>query len=120
MKKTRIKVTDNEMLSIIIGSDNELMFIDIIDKEDVQALDAEYMEEFKEDQGINPFLVNKEVFGQIIKMGMIPYMHSFIENHYGINLDGVAEMSDEERADEIDRRIQAKITFTKQDDNSIN
>lgn len=120
MRKTRIKLTDNEMLSIVIGSDNELMFIDIIYKEDVQALDAEYMEEFKEDQGINPFLVNKEVFGQIIKMGMIPYMHSFIENHYGVDLSGVADMPDEERSAEIDRRIQAKMTFTKQDDNSIN
>ena len=120
MKKTRIKVTDNEMLSIVIGSDNELMFIDIIDKENVQDLDVEYMEEFKEDPGVNPFLVNKEVFGQIIKMGMIPYMHSFIENHYGVDLSGVAEMPDEERSAEIDRRIQAKMTFTKQDDNSIN
>jgi len=120
MKKTRIKITDNEMLSIVIGSDNEFMFIDIIDKEDVQKLDAEYMEEFKEDQGINPFLVNREVFGQIVKMGMIPYMHSFIENNYGVNLDGVVEMPDEERAAEIERRIQAKMTFTKQDDNSIN
>lgn len=120
MKKTRLKLTDNEMLSIVIGSDNEFMFIDIIDKEDVQALDAEYMEEFKEEPGVNPFLVNKEVFGQIVKMGMIPYMHSFIENNYGVNLDGVAEMPDEERAAEIERRIQAKMTFTKQDDNSIN
>lgn len=120
MKKTRIKVTDNEMLCIVIGSDNELMFIDIVSKDDVQELDAEYLEEFKEDPGVNPFLINKEAWGQIIKLGMIPYMHSFIEDNYGISLEGVAEMPDEERSAEIDRRIQAKMTFTKQNDNSIN
>lgn len=86
MKRTRIKLSREEMISIVIGENNEFLFLDIIYKDDVKALDNHYMEEFGE-QRVLPFVMTPEQFDMVIKVGMIPMMEMYLEQITGEKLD---------------------------------
>jgi hypothetical protein len=108
MKKTRIKLSDNEKVSIVIGEDNELLFIDIIDKDDVRELDAEYMQEFGE-MKVLPFVMSKDQFDLVIRFGMTPLMEDLIQQMTGVDAKEVMKMSDDELTGTIDAMDKLKF-----------
>jgi len=116
MKKTRIKLSKDEAISIVIGEDNNFMFLDIISKEDIKALDKHYGEEFGNDDRVLPFVMNPDQFGLVIKHGMIPMMEQIVENITGADISTAMEFSDEE----LEQAILSKVKFNVEDDKSVN
>jgi len=116
MKKTRIKLSKDEAISVVIGENNEFMFLDIISKEDMKALDDHYMEEFGNTERILPFVMNPDQFGLVIKHGMIPMMEMIVEEITGAEIGTAMEFSDEE----LEQAILSKLKFNVEDDKSVN
>lgn len=115
MKRTRIKLSKDEAISIVIGENNEFMFLDIISRDDIKALDNHYLEEFGE-QRVLPFVMNPDQFGLVIKHGMIPMMEMIVEDITGADIKTAMEFSDEE----LDQAILSKVKFNVEKDNSVN
>ena len=116
MKRTRFKFTKDEAISVVIGENNEFMFLDIISKEDMKALDEHYMEEFGNDQRVLPFVMNPDQFGLVIKHGMIPMMEMIVEEITGAEIGTAMGFSDEE----LEQAILSKVKFNVEDDKSVN
>jgi hypothetical protein len=116
MKKTRIKLSKDEAISVVIGENNEFMFLDIISKEDMKALDEHYMEEFGDNQRVLPFVMNPDQFGLVIRHGMIPMMEMIVEDITGADIGTAMEFSDEE----LGQAILSKLKFNVEDDKSVN
>ncbi len=116
MKKTRIKLSKDEAISIVIGEDNNFMFLDIISKEDIKALDEHYAKEFGNDDRVLPFVMNPDQFGLVIKHGMIPMMEMIVEEITGAEIGTAMGFSDEE----LEEAILSKVKFNVEDDKSVN
>ena len=116
MKKTRIKLSKDEAISVVIGENNEFMFLDIISKEDMKALDDHYMEEFGNNERVLPFVMNPDQFGLVIKHGMIPMMEMIVEEITGAEIGTAMGFSDEE----LEQAILSKVKFNVEDDKSVN
>lgn len=113
MKRTRLKLTKDEAVSIVISEDNNLICIDIINKTDIEALDKHYVEEF-EGRNVLPFVMNPDQFNMVIKAGIIPMMEGIIENITGIDAGKAASLSYEE----LEKAVLSKLKFN--EDKSVN
>ena len=113
MKRTRLKLTKDEAVSIVISEDNNLICIDIIDKTDIEALDKHYAEEF-EGRDVLPFVMNPDQFNMVIKHGMVPVMEMIVENITGSDIKKAMGLSD----DELGQAIVSKLKFN--EDKSVN
>lgn len=82
MKKTRLKLSEDEMVCLVFDAKNQLQCIDIINKGDEKALDEEYVEEFGENP-VNPFLISSDMFHDVVKIGMIPIMQELVRQIEG-------------------------------------
>ncbi len=116
MKKTRIKLSKDEAISVVIGENNEFMFLDIISKEDIKDLNDHYLEEFGNTDRVLPFVMNPDQFGLVIKHGMIPMMEMIVKDITGADISTAMEFSYEE----LEQAILSKVKFNVKDDKSVN
>jgi len=82
MKRTRLKLSEDEMVCVVFDENNKLKCIDIINKGQEKELDDEYVKEFDETK-VNPFLMSVDMFHDVIKIGMIPMMQEFVRQIEG-------------------------------------
>jgi hypothetical protein len=115
MKRTRFKFTKDEAISVVIGEDKNVLFLDIIDKEDIAALDEHYVEEFGSKR-ILPFVMNPDQFNMVIRHGMVPMMEMIVEDITGAEISKAMEFTDEE----LDQAILSKVKFNVDKDKSVN
>ena len=82
MKRTRLKLSEDEMVCVVFDKNNKVKYIDIINKGDEMELDNEYVEEFGENN-VNPFLMSVDMFHDVVKIGMIPMMQELVRQIEG-------------------------------------
>jgi len=82
MKRTRLKLSEDEMVCVVFDENNKLKCIDIIDKGQEKELDDEYVKEFDENK-VNPFLMSVDMFHDVVKIGMIPLMQEVVRQIEG-------------------------------------